>query len=224
MAGKGERAWPGVAYETEVRTAGYRIIAGLDEAGRGAWAGPVVAAAVILPQDAGSLAHLIGRVDDSKRLTPPARERLYDAVLGCALAAAVGSVANDAIDAIGILPATRLAMEKAIAGLALRPDYLLLDFLTLPAVSLPQRGIVHGDGLSISIAAASIVAKVSRDRWMAEQARAYPGYRFERHKGYGTAEHQEALRRLGPCELHRRSFRPLIELSSDADDESPVCA
>jgi ribonuclease HII len=212
VVSKVDRQWPGLAFETEVWATGYQMVAGLDEAGRGAWAGPVVAAAVILPCDAGALVSLLGHVDDSKRLTPPARERLYDAVCGQALAVATGSVAHDAIDRLGIVAATRLAMCQALAGLGTQPQYLLLDFLTLPEVSLPQRGIAHGDGLSLSIAAASILAKVTRDRWMRGQDALYPGYGFSQHKGYGTPEHQEALQRLGPSPIHRRSFQPIVEL------------
>ncbi len=121
----------------------------------------------------------------------------------------MGSVPAAEIDRRGIVPATRQAMTAAVAGLPVPPDFLLLDYLTLPELALPQRGLPHGDARSLSIAAASIIAKVTRDRWMVEQAAVYPGYGFDRHKGYGTAAHQAALRRLGPCPLHRLTFAPV---------------
>jgi ribonuclease HII len=206
-----ERA--GLEWETALWAAGFGAIAGLDEVGRGAWAGPVYAAAVILPSGADRLAPLLGRVDDSKRLTPATRERLLDEIRAHALAAAVGSVPADQVDRLGIVAATRQAMCQALALLAPPPDFLLLDFLTLPELALPQRGIPHGDARSLSIAAASIVAKVTRDRWMAAQDALYPGYGFANHRGYGTAAHLNALRQLGPCPLHRRSFAPVAALN-----------
>ena len=199
----------GLMLEAELWRAGYVRIAGADEAGRGAWAGPVVAAAVILHNDPLTLTPLLGSVDDSKKLTPLARARLFDIIYTRALAVGVGSATVEEIDALGILPANRLALVRAVGALPLSPDFLLLDYLTLPALSLPQRGVVHGDAISLSIAAASIIAKVTRDRALADQEAAYPGYGFARHKGYGTAGHQAALARLGPCPLHRRSFAPI---------------
>ena len=216
MTVRSGRALPDLAYESELWQAGYQAIAGLDEAGRGAWAGPVVAAAVILPPHAEAINGLLGRVDDSKRLSPAQRERLAEEIGACAVAVGVGSVPAAEIDRIGILPATRLAMIQALACLAVKPDYLLLDYLTLPWVNRPQRGLPHGDALCLSIAAASIMAKVTRDRWMTAQDRAYSGYGFARHKGYGTAEHQAALARLGPSALHRVSFRPLAQMPLQA--------
>ncbi|MCX6033184.1 MAG: ribonuclease HII [Chloroflexi bacterium] len=198
-----------LALETELWQAGYRAVAGVDEAGRGAWAGPVVAGAVVFPPDADRLAPLLGRVDDSKKLSPATRERLFDVIHAHALAIGVGAVMADEIDRSGILPANLRAMRQAILALVVAPDFLLLDYLTLPDAPCPQRGLPHGDALSLSIAAASIIAKVTRDRWIAAQEAIYPGYGFARHKGYGTAEHQAALARLGPCLLHRRSFRPV---------------
>jgi ribonuclease HII len=205
------RALPDLSRECELWAAGYRLIAGVDEVGRGALAGPVVAAAVILPPDPLALAHLLGHVDDSKRLTPTARVRLDVAIRACAPAVGVGSVPAEEIDRIGIVPATRLAMSLALDALAPCPvpDYLLIDFLTLPDRSCPQLGLPHGDALSLSIAAASIVAKVARDAWMVAQEEAFPDYGFAEHKGYGTAFHQAALARLGPCPLHRSSFEPV---------------
>lgn len=202
-----ERA--GLALELELWTSGWRAVAGVDEVGRGALAGPVVAAAVILPPNRAALAPLLGRVDDSKRLTPRQREMLFGEVITLALAACVGRCEAADIDRWGIAAATRRAMSLALAGLSCPPDYVLVDFLTLQDLKCPQRGIPHGDALSLSIAAASIIAKVTRDRWMCEQDRVYPGYGFGQHKGYGTAFHRESLERLGPCALHRMSFAPL---------------
>jgi ribonuclease HII len=186
---------------------GARAVAGIDEAGRGPLAGPVVAAAVILdPQDP------IDGLNDSKRLSPARREHLFGQIQSRARAVGVGIVAPAEIDRINILQATLKAMTEAVAALpraspGLAPDHLLIDALTLPEVSLPQDGIVGGDGRCVSIAAASIVAKVTRDRLMASLDARYPGYGFAVHKGYPTAAHREALRRLGPCPIHRRSFR-----------------
>jgi ribonuclease HII len=201
----------GLAFEQELWAGGYRAVAGVDEVGRGALAGPVVVAAVVLPPDVSRLAPLLGRVDDSKRLTPAAREALCEPILACALAAGVGRVEAAEIDRIGIAPATREAMRQALIGLAVPPDFILLDYLTLPEVTCPQRGVPHGDALCLAIAAASVLAKVTRDRWMVEQAALYPGYGFAHHKGYGTADHRDAIARLGPCTLHRMSFAPLTE-------------
>ena len=214
------RATAGLALEAELWAAGYRAIAGVDEVGRGPWAGPVVAAAVILPPDPDGLAPLLGQVDDSKRLTLRQRELLFDPIQQLALATGVGRVEAGAIDRLGIAAATRQAMRQALAALAVQPDFVLLDYLTLPDLPLPQRGVPHGDALSLSIAAASIVAKVIRDRWMAEQAAIYPGYGFARHKGYGTAEHHAALVRLGPCALHRLSFAPVAAMRAGSDQEA----
>ena len=202
-----ERA--GLAFELELWAAGLRAVAGVDEVGRGALAGPVVAAAVILPPNSEAVAPLIGRVDDSKQLTARQREALFDEIAGTALAVGVGRCEARDVDAWGIVPATRQAMLLALASLACPPDYVLLDFLTLPELTCNQRGIPHGDALSLSIAAASIVAKVTRDRWMCEQDDAYPGYGFRQHKGYATEHHRDAIVRLGPCSLHRMSFAPI---------------
>jgi ribonuclease HII len=200
-----------LSLELELWQSGYRAVAGVDEAGRGAWAGPVVAAAVILPPELDVLASLLGRVDDSKRLTPLARDHALERIRCAAVTAGVGFGSVDEIERTGIVAATKEAMARALACLAPRPDFVLLDYLTLHDLSTPQRGVTHGDALSLSIAAASIVAKVTRDRWMAEQDALYPGYGFGRHKGYGTAGHRAALERLGICRLHRRNFRPVAE-------------
>lgn len=203
----------GLAIEAELWHAGYRRIAGLDEAGRGAWAGPVFAAAVVLPPEPDAHAPLLGRVDDSKRLTAAQRERLFDVIHRHALAVGVGSMSAAEIDRAGIGPANRRALAAALAALAQPPDFVLLDFFTLPDLPVSQRGVPHGDAISLSIAAASVIAKVSRDRWIAAQDAVYPGYGFARHKGYGTRQHQAALAQLGPCPLHRGSFAPVAALS-----------
>jgi ribonuclease HII len=200
-----------LSFEFELWHVGYRAVAGVDEAGRGAWAGPVVAAAAILPTDFRTLASLLGRVDDSKRLTAGARDRLFDLIRSKALTTGVGFASVEEIESTGILKATMVAMTRALASLIPQPDFVLLDYLTLRDLSCPQRGLAHGDSLSLSIAAASIVAKVSRDRWMMEQDMLYPGYGFGRHKGYGTEQHRSAMTRLGPCPLHRRTFRPVAD-------------
>ena len=202
------RQQPSLAEEQPLWLSGCQRVAGLDEAGRGAWAGPVVAAAVILPADPDVAQRLAG-VADSKQLTPAQRQRLYDLVLQEAAAWAVGVEPAASIDAIGIAAATRSAMRAAILCLPQLPDFLLIDYVHLPALAIPQRSLVRGDSTVLSIAAASIVAKVTRDRLMAELDRRFPGYGLERHKGYGTAGHQTALRRLGPCPEHRLSFHPV---------------
>jgi len=191
-------------------------VAGLDEAGRGAWAGPVVAAAVILPPGDGVCAALAG-VRDSKQLSPAARERLAARVLDVALAVGVGRGEQQEIDALGIVPTTRLAMQRALAALSVAPEALVIDALRLPGVDLPQDAFPYADARSLSVAAASIIAKVTRDRWMVEVAEtAFPGYGFAQHKGYGTQQHQAALSRLGVCPLHRLTFRPVaLCLSTD---------
>ncbi len=207
----------GLVIEQALWAAGYIAVAGADEAGRGAWAGPVVAAAVILPPDPEALAPLLGRVNDSKLLTPAARARAFDVIHRHALAVGVGRVEASVIDRVGISSATRQAISNALADLGRSFDFALLDYLTLPDLACPQRGIPHGDALSLSIAAASIIAKVTRDRWMAEFDETYPGYGFAAHKGYGVAAHAEALARLGPCPLHRLSFRPVRAALALAD-------
>ncbi|MBI4318824.1 MAG: ribonuclease HII [Chloroflexi bacterium] len=212
---------PTAVEELELSAAGYRLVAGIDEAGRGCLAGPVVAAAVVLKPDAYSLQGRIQEVRDSKLLSPSTREELFGEVRRSARGVGVGVVGHDWIDAYGIVHATRVAMVQAAYALPLRPDFLLIDYLTLPEIAISQKGIVYGDAICISIAAASIIAKVHRDRLMAEQDAAYPGYGFAQHKGYGTPAHLSALQRLGPCGIHRRSFAPVKQLDiaevSDGD-------
>lgn len=196
-------------YERDLRAAGKRYIAGVDEVGRGPLAGPVVAACVILPEDFDVLG-----VDDSKKLSEKKREQLYDAILSEALAYGIGMRDNASIDEINILEATKEAMRYAIleAEQALRAktgcgiDHILIDALTLSEVAIPQTGIVKGDGASLSIAAASILAKVTRDRMMIEYDSIYPGYAFAKNKGYGTKAHYEGLQAQGMTPIHRRSF------------------
>jgi ribonuclease HII len=204
---------PTLRLEKRFRACGYRLIAGVDEAGRGAWAGPVVAAAVILPLDRPGLRAALRGVNDSKRLTPRQRDRFYEVICSVALAVGVGGAGPGEIDRDGIVAATRAAMERALAMLNPPPEALLIDGLDLtPAVGLPQRSIIHGDALSLSIAAASIVAKVSRDRALAALDARYPGYGFARHKGYGTRAHQAALKQLGITDVHRKSYAPISRL------------
>jgi ribonuclease HII len=194
-------------FELEARRRGYRWIAGLDEAGRGPLAGPVVAAAVILP----TRCRLAG-VDDSKQVSEPERVRLYEVIVQRARGVAVGVATEQEIDHLNILEATRLAMYRALASLTLQADYILIDAVTLPALAIPSRSIIKGDTLSMSIAAASIVAKVTRDRMMVAYHRAYPQYNFRSHKGYGTEEHLLRLTQHGPCAIHRRTFAPVAQL------------
>jgi ribonuclease HII len=180
---------------------GLTRVAGLDEAGRGPLAGPVVAAAVILAPGVA-----VEGVDDSKRLDPDERGRLYGAITSRATAWAVGVVDPATIDRINILEATRVAMRAALAGLAVEPELVLTDFVELRGLAWPQRNLVRGDQRSATVAAASIVAKVTRDRLMEEADRQFPEYGFRRHKGYATEEHRWAIEQHGPCPLHRRSF------------------
>jgi ribonuclease HII len=209
---------PGLDHEQRLWAGGYCSVAGLDEAGRGAWAGPVVAAAVILPPGDPALArHLLG-VRDSKQLTPARREALLETIQQHALAWGVGAVPPAGIDELGIVPATRKAMCLALQALSPPADYLLIDYLRLPEVALPQTSLPKGDARILSIAAASIVAKVSRDRMMVELDAQYPGYGFGRHKGYGTAQHRAALTALGPSPAHRLSFAPLRSVAAQGDD------
>lgn len=205
------RCDPTLEEEERLRLQGHTLIAGLDEAGRGCLAGPVVAAAVILPLAEDCL-RLFAGVRDSKQLSATQRERLYAVVMERAVGVGVGVVSVEWIDRYNILRATRLAMQQALAVLPVRPTYLLLDALKLPAVCLPQLALIKGDARCLSIAAASIIAKVTRDRLMQALDEQYPGYGFARHKGYGTVEHQRALASLGPCPVHRRTFAPVRTL------------
>lgn len=180
---------------------GFDLVCGIDEAGRGPLAGPVCAAAVILPRDT-----QIEGLNDSKKLSDAKRRSLYDVITREAYAYGVAFASEAEIDEVNILNATFLAMERAVAALGLHPDIALVDGNRRPPLGMPVQTIVGGDGLSASIAAASILAKVTRDRWMEELDAQYPQYDFAVHKGYGTKRHYEALTEFGPCPIHRRSF------------------
>lgn len=203
---------PTESFEEEARHCGHSFVAGVDEAGRGPLAGPVVAAAVVLPRR-----FKLSGLDDSKRVNETDRQRFAKVILRRACGVGVGIASAQEIDAINILEATRLAMARALQALKPSPDYVLLDAVTLPSVRLPQRPVIKGDSLSVSIAAASILAKVTRDRLMMDFHRLYPSYRFNLHKGYATPEHLNLLDRFGPCEIHRKSFRPVASCNK-ADD------
>ncbi len=193
-------------FEKTAYCTGFTSVAGIDEAGRGPLAGPVTAAAVILP-----IGLLICGVDDSKKLTPDKREMLYDVIMNQALSVGVGSIDPAEIDRINILQATRLAMLTAVNNLSIPPDLLLIDGISTIDSSICQKTIKKGDSLSLSIAAASIIAKVTRDRLMIEMDTTYPGYGFSGHKGYGSASHMDAIKRLGPSPIHRLTFRGVKE-------------
>jgi ribonuclease HII len=204
---------PDFSLETRLGANKGRVVVGIDEAGRGPWAGPVVAAAAWLDRAALDPS-LLARLDDSKRLAPAAREGLYRQLVAVAPGGArigVGEASVAEIDALNILQASLLAMARAVAGLGLAPDAALVDGNRAPDLPCPVETVVKGDARSLSVAAASIVAKVTRDRQMAALARRHPGYGWERNQGYGTAEHRAALARLGVTPEHRRSFRPVRE-------------
>lgn len=190
-----------LAFERAACIQGFQIIAGVDEVGRGPLAGPVMAAAVILPKGL----HIPG-IDDSKKLSPLKREILFEVITAKALSIGIGIVKPEVIDNINILQATRLAMLNAVEQLDPQPDYLLIDGITTINSRITQKTVKKGDSLSLSIAAASIIAKVTRDRLMVEMDRLYPGYGFAGHKGYGSVLHMEAIRQLGPSPIHRLTF------------------
>jgi ribonuclease HII len=206
---------PNLDQEHKLRSQGYELVAGIDEAGRGALAGPVVAGAVILP--CSDCLPWFERVRDSKKLSPGARESLFALISAEALAVGVGIVPAQVIDTINILRATRLAMMQAVEQLSRQPTFLLIDRVTLPQCGLPQQGITRGDSSCLSIACASIIAKVTRDRIMEEADQAYPGYGFARHKGYGTGSHLSCLQRLGPSAIHRLYFAPVRDIITGRD-------
>jgi ribonuclease HII len=189
-------------FERAARGRGYRLVAGIDEAGRGPLAGPVIAAAVILPPEYENT-----QIRDSKTLSPKQRERLLDVIERDAVAIGIGAVESQVIDTVNILQATLTAMKEAVLDLSFPPDYLLIDGINRISVAVAQETIVGGDGRSISVASASIVAKVSRDRIMEMYHRQFPQYNFHKNKGYGTPEHLDAILKYGRCKIHRSSFR-----------------
>ncbi len=204
------RLVPSFVEEKALTARGYVLIAGVDEVGRGALAGPVMAGAVILPVRIKARWVKEGR--DSKLLAPAARERLAGKIRQVAISVGIGTASHEVIDSVGISRATRVAMKSAVKQLSPAPDFLLIDFFRLPEARFPQEGIVDGDSLCFSIACASIMAKVARDRLMVELDGTYPGYGFARHKGYGTEKHLACLKKLGACPIHRRSFQPVKDV------------
>lgn len=199
-----EKAEMILAYEHAAQAKGYKMIAGIDEVGRGPLAGPVVAAAVILPKDFELL-----EIDDSKKLSEKKRDIFYDLILEQAVSVGIGIVDEKIIDEINIYEATKEAMKMAVAKLSFPPDYLLIDAMKLESLPIAQESIIKGDAKSVSIASASIIAKVTRDRLMKSFDTKYPGYGFANNAGYGTKEHLEGLAKLGPCEIHRETFAPV---------------
>lgn len=204
---------PSFIHEMGCRQEGFSVIAGVDEAGRGALAGPVAAAAVIAPTQEVPVG-IWARVRDSKALRPRVRAELAQAIATEAVAAAVGMASAAEIDAIGIAPATRLAMTRAVQSLKPAPDFLLIDWVRLTKLPIAQKSFARADAESVSVAAASILAKVARDRHMAELDVQYPGYGLSAHKGYGAPAHLDALARVGPCAIHRHSFAPIAKQPS----------
>jgi ribonuclease HII len=202
--------FPNLDHENELKSQGYELIAGIDEVGRGALAGPVVASAVILPR----LASLpwFDLVRDSKELNSSKRESLFDLINKEAIAVGIGIVPSQVIDSINILKATKLAMMQAVEKLPKQPHFLIIDRVTLAQCPIPQKGITRGDKLCLSIACASIIAKVTRDHIMEEFDRIYPGYGFAQHKGYGTRRHISSLQKLGPSPIHRLYFAPVRDI------------
>ena len=201
---------PDLSFERRLWAAGCLTVGGVDEAGRGAWAGPVAAAAVVFPSDESLFTRLVG-VRDSKEMTAEQRTAWAALIRAACLAWGVGFASHAEIDALGIVAATRLAMQRAVSGLAVSPEHLLVDYLELPDIPVAQTALVKGDARSLSVAAASVLAKTARDALLEKLDLEYPGYGFARHKGYGTAEHRLALERLGPCPIHRLSYAPVGE-------------
>ena len=199
-----ERVMAMYKYENECRQNGYNLIAGVDEVGRGPLAGPVVVAAVILPPN-----FFIEKINDSKKLSEATREKIYDLIMENAIAVNRAIIDEKTIDRINIYQAAMNGMYESIYGLDKKADAVLIDAMPLESLDIYHQSIIKGDAKSASIAAASIVAKVERDRMMNEYDKLYPGYGFAKNKGYGTSEHLEALRKYGPCEIHRKSFEPI---------------
>ncbi|MFQ5943300.1 MAG: ribonuclease HII [Anaerolineales bacterium] len=203
------RVQPNLDRELELMEHGHRCIAGIDEAGRGALAGPVVAAAVILPLDRFDLARALSEVRDSKQLTSSARDRCDEQIRELAIAVGIGEASAKEVDKVGLMPATLASMQRAVEALEPTPSFLLIDHIGISALDIDQEPITRGDQSVLSIAAASVVAKVWRDKRMIELGERFTGYGFQRHKGYGTAQHRQALESLGPCPAHRRSYAPV---------------
>lgn len=207
---------PSLKLEKKLLAKGYTVIAGIDEAGRGAWAGPVVAAAVVLPLERHDLMKVLKGVNDSKQLTAKQREKYFHVIKEVALSVSLGGASPPHIDRDGIVAATRSAMRRAVSMLTVQPKALLIDAVDLSSVvPLYQEHPFYGDSISLSIAAASIIAKVTRDDLMKHWDEMYPGYGFAKHKGYGTKLHQEALKKLGVSMAHRKSFKPIRLLISE---------
>ena len=206
-------AYPDIRFENALWREGVESVAGIDEAGRGALAGPVSAAAVVLPANP-ILSNVLKGVRDSKQMTPKQREKWAQVIRESAITWQVGFASNNEIDDFGIVPATKLAAKRAIEKLDIFPEHLLIDALLLPEITPPQTSLIKGDARSLSIAAASILAKVTRDEYLRTQDELYPRYGFYANKGYGTAMHRAALDNWGPCPIHRRSFAPLKHQNS----------
>jgi ribonuclease HII len=203
---------PTLEYENQLWEEGFRVVAGLDEAGRGAWAGPVFAAAVVLPTD-NRVTDLLNGVRDSKCMTAKQRERWRGCIQSASVAWTIGMASHLEIDQLGIVPATCLAMQRALDELVYEPNYLLVDYIQIRGCACPQISLTKGDCRSLSIAAASVLAKTARDEFMVQLGQLFPCYGFDQHKGYGTAHHRAAIEEIGPSIVHRRSFNPIKTLS-----------
>lgn len=212
---------PTLDFELSIWGVGTKLIAGIDEAGRGPLAGPVSAAAIILPDDP-FLCQKYHGVRDSKQMRPADREYWADILMREALSFGTGFASSGEIDTLGIIPATLLAVQRALTSMPIQPQHLLLDYIQLPDVIIPQTPIIKGDARCLSIAAASILAKTARDALMREMEACYPGYGFAKHKGYATREHLTALDRLGPCPIHRYSFSPIRREPEDDPGEDKI--
>jgi ribonuclease HII len=216
MRAKSASRTASLLYENRYWSGGCRSIMGFDEAGRGTWAGPVTAGAVCLPSGRKDLSKVLAGVRDSKQMTPRQRTQLVERIKETAHAWGIGSATSAEIDELGIVPATWLAMKRALKMSKYQPDCLLMDSLVWPSMKhIPQISIVKGDSLSLSIAAASVIAKVWRDEHMQQLDAQYPEYGFAKHKGYGTTAHQAALQKYGPCPIHRMTFAPLRKLMDE---------
>jgi len=218
MKRKALSQFPNQDEENKLKAQGYEFVAGIDEVGRGALAGPVVAGAVILPHKANL--PWFGLVRDSKELNSGRRESLFDLINKEAIAVGIGIVPSQVIDSVNILKATRIAMMQAVERLSQQPNFLLIDRIGLSQCPIPQRGITRGDKVCLSIACASIIAKVTRDRIMEEFDKTYPGYGFARHKGYGTGSHLSCLQKLGPSPIHRLYFAPVRNIVASQNPPS----